>query len=116
MNFSITIQILHCTICSISVRIADLNNRVQKYLTDVSGLLKDEAAVNSIGSYLDVKQSIIQSCITDHPDSPQLAGFNVLKEWKQTITTNDLNALRSRLQHAFDNHKLVQPFLEIDID
>ena len=103
------------TICSISVRISDLNKRVQKYLTDVSGLLKDEETVKSIGSYLDVEESAVQCCITDNPDNPQLAGFNMLKEWKQNITTNDLNALRSRLQHAFENHKLVQPFLEIDI-
>ncbi len=70
----------------------------------------------SIGNYLGVEPSAIQRCITENPESIQIAAFNMLKEWKQTITTNDLNALRSRLQHAFENHKLVHAFLDIDID
>ena len=77
--------------------------------------MKNEAMVISIGNHLDVEQSLIDHCITNHPDSIQLAAFNMLKEWKQPIQTNDLNALRSRLRHAFEEHNLVDKFLNIDI-
>ena len=97
------------------MRIAEVTERVKKYLLDVSRLMKNEAMVISIGTHLDVDRSVIEHCITGQPGSVQLAAFNMLKEWKRPIQTNDLNALRSRLRHAFEEHMLVEPFLNIDI-
>ncbi len=97
------------------MRIAEVTERVETYLWEVSGLIIDESMLLSIGNHLSVKQSVIENCIADHPESVQLAAFNVLKEWKQPIKTNDLDALRSRLRHVFEEHNLVDQFLNIDL-
>ncbi len=60
-----------------------MSERVEKYLWDVyevSRLIIDEATVKSIGTYLDVRQSVIQCCLSDYLDSIQLAGFKLLME------------------------------------
>ncbi len=48
---------------------------VEKYLCEIFCLLTDEATVKSIGTYLDVEQSVIESCelVVSHekvPNSP----------------------------------------------
>ncbi len=47
-------------------------------------------------------QSVIHSCIRDNPDSIQFPWFHMLQEWNRPIKTNDLNALKSRVRHAFE--------------
>ncbi len=106
-----------------------------------SRLLIDEATVISIGIYLNVEQSVIQSCIRDTRDSIQLDGYHMLMEWMMvrrsnvnykpfrqylvclipyvtgmelTDQTNDLDALKSILRHTFEENNMVDPFMKIN--
>ncbi len=76
----------------------------------------DEETIISIGTHLDVEQSVIDSCLTDNPGNIQLAGYKLLMEWKQPIQSNNLDALKSILQHAFEENNMLGPFLNINMD
>ncbi len=93
-----------------------MTERVELYLWQVSHLMVDEETIISIGTHLDVDQSVIDSCLTDNPGNIQLAGYKLLMEWKQPIQTNDINALRSRLQHGFEENNMLGPFLNINME
>ncbi len=93
-----------------------MTERVELYLWKVSRLMIDVQTLTWIGISLDMDQSVIDSCLTDHPESIQNAGFFLLKDWKQSVHTNDLDALRSRLRPAFQENNLIDQFLKISVN
>ncbi len=76
-----------------SVRIAQVTERVKKYLWEVSRLLIDEATVKSIGSYLEVEPSMIEL----YHRQPRRYSVNWIQITDGTVRRGNVNYRPSRL-------------------